>query len=103
MAGRSLQVLKETLDLHGRAMEKHALRLSTMEKKVEGLEKLYGSQLVWKIDNYEEKFQDAKSGKKATIYSPPFLTSRHGYKMALSACLYGDGKGRFLFTKMYVS
>lgn len=61
--------------------------------QVESLEKLYGSQLIWKIDNYAEKMVDAKSGKKTTIYSPAFLTSRHGYKMALSACLFGDGKG----------
>ena len=61
--------------------------------QVEALEKLYGSQLIWKIDNYEEKLQEGKTGKKTTIYSPPFLTSRHGYKLALSACLYGDGKG----------
>ncbi len=60
---------------------------------MDSLEKLYGAQLVWKIDSYAEKFEEAKSGKKITIYSPPFLTSRHGYKMALSACLNGDGKG----------
>ena len=60
--------------------------------QVENLEKMYGAQLIWKIDSYAEKLQDAKSGKKTTIYSPPFLTSRHGYKMALSLCLYGDGK-----------
>ena len=66
--------------------------------KVENLEKLYGSQLIWKIDNYKEKLSEAKSGKKTTIYSPPFLTSRHGYKMAVSLCPYGDGKSD-LFTK----
>ena len=66
--------------------------------QVENLEKLYGAQLIWKIDNYAEKLQDAKSGKKTTIYSPPFLTSRHGYKMALSLCLYGDGKSKHDFS-----
>ena len=65
-----------------------------IEGKVEALEKLYGSQMVWKIDGYEEKMADATAGKKQTLFSPPFLTSRHGYKMALSACLYGDGEGK---------
>lgn len=62
-------------------------------RRVEGLEKLYGSQLIWKIDNYSAKLEEAKAGKKPTIFSPPFLTSRHGYKLAMSCCLYGDGKG----------
>lgn len=38
---------------------------------------------------------DCKTGKKPTIFSPAFLTSRHGYKLALSACLFGDGKGTY--------
>lgn len=63
-------------------------------RRVEGLEKLYGSQLIWKIDNYSSKLEEAKAGKKPTIFSPPFLTSRHGYKLAMSCCLYGDGKGK---------
>lgn len=65
-------------------------------KRVDGLEKLYGSQLIWKIDNYAAKLEEAKAGKKPTIFSPPFLTSRHGYKLAMSCCLYGDGKGKAL-------
>lgn len=44
--------------------------------------------------NLKEKFNDCKTGKKPTIFSPAFLTSRHGYKLALSASLFGDGKGR---------
>ena len=60
MAGRTMLALKQTLDLQTRMVEKHATRLNKMEGKVDGLEKLYGSQLVWKIDNYEEKYQDAK-------------------------------------------
>lgn len=68
--------------------------LSVCVQKVHDLEKLYGSQLVWKIDKYSERFQEAKTGKKITIFSPPFLTSRHGYKMAVSLCLNGDGKGK---------
>jgi hypothetical protein len=45
----------------------------------------------------KEKFTDCKTGKKPTIFSPAFLTSRHGYKLALSASLFGDGKGLDLF------
>ena len=58
------------------------------------MEKLYGAQLVWKIDGYKEKFRDAKEGTKPTLFSPPFMTGRHGYKMAMSCSLNGDGKGK---------
>ena len=71
-------------------------------RRVEGLEKLYGSQLIWKIDNYTAKLEEAKAGKKPTIFSPPFLTSRHGYKLAMSCCLYGDGKGVDLYKHIFV-
>jgi len=68
-------------------------QITVLEQKVSGLEKLYGCQLVWKIEQWHDKVHEAKLGRKATIFSPPFLTSRHGYKMALSLCPYGDGKG----------
>ena len=68
--------------------------LGVCMQKVRDLEKLYGSQLVWKIDKYAERMQEAKQGKKVTIFSPPFLTSRHGYKLSVSVCLNGDGKGK---------
>lgn len=52
-----------------------------------------GSHLLWKIDNYKEKFEAAKTGAKCTIFSPPFFVGRYGYKMVMLAALYGDGKG----------
>lgn len=70
------------------------LQIVTLEKKVDALEKLYGCQLVWKIEQWADKVHEAKLGRKSTLFSPPFLTSRHGYKMAMSLCPYGDGKGR---------
>ncbi len=71
-------------------------RIDTLSQKTDTLEKLYGAQLLWKIDNYQQKYNEAKAGSKVTIFSPPFMTGRHGYKMALSACLFGDGKGTII-------
>ena len=51
-------------------------------------------QLVWKIRDFSERMREAKSGERPTLYSPPFETSINGYKMALSLCPYGDGKGK---------
>lgn len=55
-----------------------------------------GSHLLWKIDNYQEKFLAAKTGAKVNIFSNPFVVGRYGYKMVLLAALYGDGKGERL-------
>ena len=41
--------------------------------------------LVWKITNYARHFESARSGQSCPIYSPPFFTSRHGYKMCALA------------------
>ncbi|ELU13993.1 hypothetical protein CAPTEDRAFT_159010 [Capitella teleta] len=94
LAGQSLQILFQSVAIQTRAVDKCSSRITAIEDRVDGLEKLYGAQLVWKIDGYDEKYQDAKTGRKSTIFSPPFLTSRHGYKMILSASLFGDGKGK---------
>ena len=58
------------------------------------MEKTYGAQFIWKIEHYSEKLQDARTNKKTTLFSPHFSTSRHGYRLALSICLCGDGKGK---------
>lgn len=50
----------------------------------------------------KEKFNDCKSGKKPTIFSPPFLTSRNGYKLAMSTALYGDGKAKGKFMSLFL-
>lgn len=86
-----LKLLMQSLQLN---VERLSNRMEDVLLRTDCLEKLYGSQLLWKIDNYSQKFNEAKTGNKTTIFSPPFLTGRHGYKMALSACLFGDGKGK---------
>ena len=72
----------------------HTNKIAELERKVDTLEKLYGCQLVWRIEKWEDKMSEAKLGRKPTIFSPPFLTTRHGYRMAMSLCPYGDGRGR---------
>jgi hypothetical protein len=84
---------KAQIDQHEKDVQTQGELLKKVDKKVENLEKIYGVQFLWKIDNYEERLADAKSGKKTTLFSPPFYTHRHGYRLTMSACLNGDGKG----------
>eukprot|EP00794_Sanderia_malayensis_P009442 gene9442-10428_t len=54
----------------------------------------YDGKLIWKIDNYQRRKQDAVMGKTPSLYSPPFYTNRFGYKMCARIYLNGDGKGK---------
>lgn len=55
--------------------------------------KAYGSNLLWKVENWSDHLAAAKEGHKTIIFSPSFYTARHGYRMVASIAPYGDGKG----------
>ncbi|CAD5111580.1 DgyrCDS881 [Dimorphilus gyrociliatus] len=103
MAIRNITANDKSLRIFSKSLQAQNERVNVVEEQVVGLEKLYGSQLLWKIDKHSEKMAEAKSGKKPTIYSPTFLTNRHGYRLALSSSLYGDGKARGQTMSLYVS
>ena len=50
------------LEQNEHTLEKHTEKLVTLEKQVDALEKLYGCQLVWKIEKWEDKMQVGSSG-----------------------------------------
>ena len=54
----------------------------------------YDGVLVWRVPHYRRRRQDAISGRTPSLYSPPFYTSRHGYKMCGRVYLNGDGMGK---------
>ena len=53
----------------------------------------YNGQFVWRIPDLSRRLRDAKQGKVTSIYSPPFYTSKSGYKMCIRTYLNGDGMG----------
>lgn len=99
---KTLSLQKKQMGLLSEIVDQQKDQIFTLTNKINSLEKFYGSQLIWKIDNYAEKYNDCKTGKKPTIFSPPFLTSRHGYKLALSTALYGDGKAKGKFMSLFL-
>ena len=54
----------------------------------------YSGVYIWKIPDIRRRRQDARTGKIMSLYSAPFYTSRHGYKMCLRVYLNGDGSGK---------
>ena len=64
------------------------LRLQLLERAT------YNGVLLWKIDDFERRRKEAVDGVTMSLYSIPFYTSRHGYKMCARLYLNGDGMGK---------
>ena len=54
----------------------------------------YNGKYIWKIPEVARRWGEAKDGKTLSLYSAPFYTSRHGYRMCLRLYLNGDGTGK---------
>ena len=73
----------------------HAQQLVDIDLRMQVLETAsYNGMLIWKIRDYSTRRQDARSGGILSLYSQPFYTSRHGYKMCARVYLNGDGMGK---------
>jgi len=54
----------------------------------------YDGQLIWKIDDVCQKCAEARDNPDSFLSSPPFYTSRDGYKMCVRLHLNGYGRDR---------
>lgn len=54
----------------------------------------YNGSFTWKIPEILRRKNEALVGKTISLYSAPFYTSRHGYKLCLRLYLNGDGSGK---------
>ena len=50
--------------------------------------------LIWKIPDIRRRYRDAVDRRTISLYSPPFYTSPHGYRMCIRTYLNGDGIGK---------
>ena len=87
--------------LHSRVVElEHSVdrALSSsldLELRIQLLERAtYNGVLLWKIDEFDRRRREAVDGVTMSLYSTPFYTSRHGYKMCARIYLNGDGMGK---------
>ena len=54
----------------------------------------YDGKLLWKIDNYSLRLNQAFTGKVTALHSAPCFTSKYGYKFCTRLYLNSDGMGR---------
>jgi uncharacterized coiled-coil protein SlyX len=85
---RKVSELEETVRKVDKKQEDFGFRLMLEESHS------YLGEMIWRIPNFRQRQEDAKSNKFSSIYSLPFYSSRYGYKMCLRLYPYGDGSGK---------
>ncbi|KAI6171567.1 Trf-1 [Aphelenchoides bicaudatus] len=83
-------------------LEKMIRNSDVLQGRIDALEKLYGAQYIWRINRYQHRYEEARANVKPLMFSPPFLSGRHGYKLILSAALFGDGPARGHYISIYI-
>ena len=83
-----VQYLESTIQTKSSENEDRDFRLSLMENSN------YDGTMVWKIPQFSQRMEDARTGKYTSIFSLPFYSSRYGYKMCLRLYILGDGIGK---------
>ena len=54
----------------------------------------YSGTFIWKIPEVQRRRGEARSGRTVSLYSAPFYTSRHRYKLHLRLYMDGGGSGK---------
>ena len=84
----SLQTVQSHLTQYALAIDEVRLRQDVLDvKTTHGI-------LVWKIPDIRRRYRDATESRTISLYSPPFYTSPHGYRMCIRTYLNGDGIGK---------
>ena len=85
---KMLQLQESNITKHNSILQDVHLRQELLEvKATNGI-------FIWKINDLNRRKQDAYEGRTLSLYSPPFFTSFHGYRMCIRCYLNGDGNGK---------
>ena len=84
----NMQSVQESVTRHALAIDEVRLRQDVLDVKTTN------GVFIWKIPDVRRRYRDAVERKTISLYSPPFYTSPHGYRMCIRAYLNGDGIGK---------
>ena len=91
----SVQTMQSHLTQYAVAIDEVRLRQDVLDvKTTHGI-------LVWKIPDVRRRYRDAVDRRTISLYSPPFYTSPHGYRMCIRTYLNGDGIGKGTHLSMF--
>ncbi|XP_031553804.1 TNF receptor-associated factor 4-like [Actinia tenebrosa] len=95
LSGRLSDVQNENAAMSHRLLHQDEIKkpnkktVKKEEKKKEEPSIPYTGTFVWKIGNVKKLLSEAKQGRSTVLFSEPFYTANHGYK--LRAMLYPNG------------
>ena len=84
----NMQSVQVNITRHSIAIDEVRLRQDVIDVKTTN------GVFIWKIPDVRRRYRDAVERKTISLYSPPFYTSPHGYRMCIRAYLNGDGIGK---------
>lgn len=84
----SMLEMQDTITQYGTAIDDIRLRQDILDVKTTN------GVLVWKIPEVRRRYREAVERKTISLYSPPFYTSPHGYRVCVRVYLNGDGIGK---------
>ncbi|CAF3889866.1 unnamed protein product [Adineta steineri] len=99
---KALPTIKTSIEESNNVLSAMNINLMVLQQKILSLKYQledqqvisYDGTLIWKINQFREKMDDAKSERQTSIYSPPFRSSPNGYQMRARLYLHGDGNAR---------
>ena len=95
MCYTQLQKLTENVQAIQNSLTQYAIAIDEVRLRQDVLDvKTTNGLFVWKIPDIRRRYQDAVDGRTASLYSPPFYTSPHGYRVCIRTYLNGDGIGK---------
>ena len=92
---REILILSESLQTMQLYLTQQAIAIDEICQQQYVLDvKTTNGTLVLKIPDIRRRYQDAVEQRTISLYSPPFYTSPHGYRMCIRTYLNGDGIGK---------
>ncbi len=91
----NMQSLQQNITQYSIAVDELRLRQDVQDVKT-----THGV-FIWKIPDIRRRYRDALDRKTISLYSPPFQTSPHGYRMCIRVYLNGDGAGKGTYISLF--
>ena len=96
------KLVKANQDIN-RSITSLAQSLQKVDTRLLEVEASHTGIFLWKMANYSQKKQEAKTTNIKSIYSPPFFTSQYGYKLCGRVFLMGDGVGKGTHISLFLT
>ncbi len=99
----TLRQLNTSVDHFTQTFPRMETVLEELNLKIEILEvKSTSGVYIWKVNDLARRAREARIGRTVSLYSPPFYTSPHGYRLCLRAYLFGDGSGKGTHISLFI-